>query len=140
MNWTTSAHHDTSASPETVFAVWQDVTNWPAWDQSLVAATLDGAFAAGVTGTIHPAGFPEPLPMTITAVEPGCGFTDATPLGELTLTFGHLVAPADGGARITVTVTVDGPGADEMGPNVADDLPESLAALAAEAERRHLSR
>jgi hypothetical protein len=137
MSWTTE--HQTTAAAESVFALWADVLGWPAWDASLIATTADDPFEAGTTGTLHPEGIPQPLPFTITAVEDGRGFIDETWLGELALRFRHRVEPTSSGSRITVAVEASGPGADEVGPAVAADLPESVAALAAAAERRTLT-
>jgi len=128
--WTTEHTHDSTAAPQAVFALWADVQGWPAWDASLVAATLDGPFAAGTTGTLHPQGMPEPIAFDITAVEPGAGFADETRLGPLVLRFTHRVEPREGGSRIVVSIEADGPDADRIGPAVAGDLPESVAALA----------
>ena len=136
--WHTEHTHDTPASPEAVFALWADVEGWPAWDASLVATTLDGPFAAGSTGTLHPQGMPEPIAFTITAVEEGSGFADETRLGPLVLRFRHRVEPRGEGARIVVEIEAEGPDADQVGPAVAADLPESVAALAAAAQARTL--
>jgi hypothetical protein len=136
--WQTEHTHETPASPEAVFALWADVPSWPAWDASLVATTLDGPFAAGTAGTLHPQGMPEPIPFVITAVDDGSGFADETRLGPLALRFGHRVEPRGAGARIVVTVEAEGPDADQVGPAVAADLPESVAALAAAAQARTL--
>jgi hypothetical protein len=136
--WHTEHTHDTPASPEAVFALWADVPSWPAWDASLVATTLDGPFAAGTAGTLHPQGMPEPIAFTITAVEEGRGFADETRLGPLVLRFRHRIAPRGEGARIVVEIEAEGPDADQVGPAVAADLPESVAALAAAAQGRTL--
>jgi hypothetical protein len=136
--WHTEHTHDTPAAPEAVFALWADVEGWPAWDASLVATTLDGPFAAGSTGTLHPQGMPEPIAFTITAVEEGRGFADETRLGPLVLRFRHRIAPRGEGARIVVEIEAEGPDADQVGPAVAADLPESVAALAAAAQGRTL--
>ena len=40
-----------------------------------------------------------------------------------------------GGPCIVVSIEADGPDADQVGPAVAEDLPESVAALAAAAMR-----
>jgi Polyketide cyclase / dehydrase and lipid transport len=138
MVWETDHTLETEASPEAVFAVWADVEGWPGWDASLVATTLDGPFAAGTTGTLHPQGMPEPVAFTITAVDEGAGFADETRLGPLVLRFTHRAEPHFGGARITVTIAAEGPDADQVGPAVAADLPESVAALAAAALGRTL--
>lgn len=136
--WQTEHTHDTPAAPEDVFALWADVESWPTWDASLIATTLDGPFAAGTAGTLHPQGMPEPIAFLITAVEDGAGFADETRLGPLALRFRHRVERRGGGSRIVVTVEAEGPDADTIGPAVASDLPESVAALAAAAQARTL--
>jgi hypothetical protein len=128
--WRTEHTHDSDAAPEAVFALWADVEGWPAWDASLIAAALEGPFAAGTTGTLHPHGMPEPIAFALTAVEPGAGFADETRLGPIVLRFEHRVEPRGAGSRIVVSVEAEGPDADQVGPAVADDLPESVAALA----------
>ncbi|HKV69361.1 MAG TPA: SRPBCC family protein, partial [Gaiellales bacterium] len=125
--WKTEHTHDSSATPEAVFALWADVDGWPSWDASLIATTLDGPFAAGTTGTLHPLGMLEPIAFTLTAVEDGAGFADETRLGPLVLRFSHRVEPRPGGSRIVVSIEADGPDAGQVGPAVAEDLPESVA-------------
>jgi hypothetical protein len=136
--WSTEHDRRTDATPEDVFAVWADVPGWPTWDHSLISTTLDGTFAAGTTGTLHPEGAPSPIPFTITAVEPGRGFEDETMLGPLALRFSHQVQPDGDGARITVRIEAEGPDEAQFGPMVAADLPESLEALAGAAEGRRV--
>ena len=136
--WQTEHTHDTSAAAEHAFALWADVERWPIWDASLLAATLDGPFAAGTAGTLHPEGMPEPIAFVITAVDDGAGFADETRLGPLALRFSHRVQRHGAGCRILVTVEAEGPDADRVGPAVAADLPESVAALAAAAEAHTL--
>jgi polyketide cyclase/dehydrase/lipid transport protein len=138
MLWETEHTLTTEATPEAVFAVWADVEGWPRWDASLIATTLDGPFAAGTTGTLHPQGMPEPVAFTITAVDEGAGFADETRLGPLVLRFTPRVEPHGTGAQITVAIAAEGPDADRVGPAVATDLPESVAALAAAAQGRTL--
>jgi hypothetical protein len=138
MLWSTEHAHETDAAPAAVFALWADVEGWPEWDASLIATTLAGPFAAGSTGTLHPEGMPEPIAFTLTSVDDGAGFADETRLGPLALRFTHRVEPTASGARIVVTVEAEGPDADQVGPAVAADLPESVAALAAAAGARTL--
>ena len=42
----------TSATPESIWRVWTDVTNWKAWDSGLKDAFLDEPFKLYATGTI----------------------------------------------------------------------------------------
>jgi Polyketide cyclase / dehydrase and lipid transport len=136
--WQTEYTHQTPAAPGDVFALWADVESWPTWDASLVATTLDGPFAAGTAGTLRPQGMPEPIAFLITAVEAGAGFADETRLGPLALRFRNRVERHGSGSRIIVSVEAEGPDADRIGPAVASDLPESVAALAAAAQARTL--
>lgn len=128
--WKTEHTHESAAAPEAVFALWVDVERWPSWDASLIATTLNGPFAAGTTGTLHPQGMPEPIAFTLTAVEAGAGFADETRLGPLVLRFDHRVELRPGGSCIVVSIEAEGPDAEQIGPAVAEDLPESAAALA----------
>ena len=133
--WTTEHSMETTASAETVYALYADVAAWPGWDESVELAELDGPFVAGSAGRMRPAGV-ETLPFTLLWAEPGRGFTDETPFMGHVLRFVHLLEPAaDGGTRITHRVEIEGPAAAEMGPNVASDLPDAMAALVAAAER-----
>ena len=133
--WKTEHTHESVAAPEAVFAPWADVEGWPAWDASLIATTLDGPFAAGTTGTLHPQGMPGPIAFEITAVEPGAGFADETRLGPLVLRFRLGGAGRGGGWGFVVSFVAEAPDAEQVGPAVAEDLPESVAALAGAAMR-----
>lgn len=133
--WTTTATCDTRATPAAVWAIWSDVDAWTSFDESLDGATLDGPFATGTTGTISPTGMGT-LPFTVTAVTDGESYSDEAAMGPVSVRFHHRVDARDEGARITVTVEVDGPDDERVGPMVAEDLPRSLRALAQEAERR----
>jgi len=125
----------TSAGPDAVWALYADVAAWLTWDHGLEAVELDGPFTAGTTGRITPHGM-DTLPFTITWAEPGRGFSDETPAMGHVLRFIHEIqAMPGGGARVTHRVEVEGPAADEMGPNVTGDTPEAVAALVAMAER-----
>lgn len=58
MHWTFEHTEDTVASPESIWALWSDVTTWPVWDAGVDSVTLEGAFAAGTKGMLKPAGGP----------------------------------------------------------------------------------
>jgi hypothetical protein len=126
---------ETTASAEAVWALYADVSAWLAWDRGLDAVEIDGPFTAGTTGRITPAGMGT-LPFTLTWVEPTRGFADETPAMGHVLRFIHdIAALPGGGARITHRVEIQGPAADDLGPNVTGDTPEAMANLAALAER-----
>jgi hypothetical protein len=127
---------ETSASPERLWALYADVPAWTAWDRGLDRVEIDGPLAAGSTGRITPSGM-EVLPFTVTWAEEGRGFTDETPAMGHVLRFTHLLdALPGGGTRVTHRVEVEGPAADEIGPNVTGDTPAAVAQLVAMAEGR----
>lgn len=127
------------ASPETVFAIYADVAGWPAWDPDTRAARIDGPFADGTRGRLAPAkGFP--VPMRLSSVEPGRGFTVVSPVLFSTMVFTHALRPAPAGVHVTHGVAFHGPFAwflrRLVGPRVRAGLPVTLRHLKAHAERR----
>lgn len=50
-----------SASPESIWAQWSDVTTWPVWDRGVEYVSLEGPFAVGTKGTLKPACGPRAL-------------------------------------------------------------------------------
>jgi hypothetical protein len=126
---------ETTASPEAVWALYADVTAWLTWDHGLDAVEIDGSLVAGATGRITPSGM-DTLPFTVTWAEPGRGFSDETPAMGHVLRFFHEIDNLPGGrTRVTHRVEIEGPAADEMGPNVTGDTPEAMAVLVALAEQ-----
>jgi hypothetical protein len=124
----------TTADPHAVWTLWADPATWPSWDPSVVAVALDGPFDAGTTGTMTLAG-PVDVPLVLGVVEPGRRYLDELRLGDLVIRIDHVVEPQDaGGSAITVTTTVEGPGADDVGPMVTAEAPLALAALTEAAE------
>ncbi len=143
--WTFEYEHPTTAAREAVWALWSDVARWPEWDDDLDAVSLDGDFSAGTSGTLTPKGI-GPLEFTITAAEPGRGYSDETLLPGAVLRFEHELLPAESGTVIRQRVTMDGPSANdyfaELGPKIILDVPTALARLAdrAGAERAERAR
>lgn len=135
--WSISATTTTRASVECVWDVYRDVANWPRWDAGLARYQPEGPFATGTPGVLQPVGGPE-LPFTLTLVEPGRRFVDRTPLGPETAIVGrHELTPDGEGARITHTVEIEGPDAEEMARTLAftqEELRQTVEALARFAE------
>jgi hypothetical protein len=63
------------------------------------------------------------------AVEPGARYLDRLTIGDLVIRIDHEVVAEPGGAAITVRTTIEGPGADDLGPMVTRDTPRALATL-----------
>ena len=137
--WTTEHSIETAASPESVWRIWADVPGWPEWNADIERIELSGPFASGSTITMTPLGA-EPVELRIRdAVEPK-QFVDEADLGEIVVRTSHRVDRATPDrSRIVYRMEISGPAADtvgpELGPQISGDFPETLAALAARAER-----
>jgi hypothetical protein len=122
-----------SASPAAVWALWSDPGTWPDWDPAVRAVALDGPFAEGTTGRMTLTGGVE-APVLLEVVDDGRRYRDRLTLGDLVIRIDHLVEPADGGSEITVATTIEGPGAEDVGPMVTTDAPTAMARLVELAE------
>lgn len=125
----------TSASPADVWALWSDPGTWHQWDPAVRSVALEGHFAEGAAGMMELAG-PMEAPFVLEIVEPGARFLDRLTIGDLVIRIDHVVVAAGDGAEVTVRTTIEGPGAEEIGPVVTQDTPRALEALTALAEGR----
>jgi uncharacterized protein YndB with AHSA1/START domain len=132
--WTTQETIETTARPEDVWALWEDVAGWPRWNAGVERAELSGSFAPGGTITMHPPG-QDPIELTIVeAVEPE-RFVDQAELGPIVVRTEHRSERIDGGRlRVVYRMEITGPPADtmgpEIGPQITADFPDVLRALA----------
>lgn len=118
-----------TASAEAVWALWSDPATWADWDPAVVAVALDGPFVAGTAGVMTLTG-PVELPVTLEQVEEGHRYLDQLTMGDLVIRIDHVVtAGADGGCEVTVSTTIEGPGAEDIGPMVTNDAPLAMARL-----------
>ncbi|WP_290049643.1 SRPBCC family protein [Amycolatopsis solani] len=130
-------HSETSTAPAAaIWPLWADTTRWPEWDAGVRSVVVDGPFTAGTSGTMTMDGMP-PIPFTLTEVTEGRSFTDETRLPDSFLRFEHVLTDVEGGTRITYRVTVDGP--EGFGPQVTEDTPDAMQALAKLAEASSLT-
>ena len=76
------ASHSTTAqvSRESVWSLWQDVGNWPKWDQDLTSSELVGSFRNGDKVRMIPKEGP-PFEITFTSVREGEQFSNEADLG-----------------------------------------------------------
>lgn len=141
--WTTKASVSSSVTPTSLWALWQDVSNWKDWDDSLEASALSGEFSAGASGTLHPKGSPHALPFTLLKVTPLKSFSNEAALPGATLHFSHQLEETESGTLVTRQVTISGPAwqeyAKRMGTELEHGLPQTVAALARLAEERQAS-
>jgi Polyketide cyclase / dehydrase and lipid transport len=129
---------ETDVAPEAIWARYDDVTTWPSWDAQAEKITRDGPFQAGTTGTMKFMG-QDPLAYRLAKVEPLREFVDETPAGPLLVRVSHLLEPvAAGRLRITYSAEIEGPeeAAQQVGPMITADFPETMASLVALAKER----
>src|SRR5262249_11574684 len=104
------AHATTTATPERIFAIWADMTQWPEWNSDTEWVRLDGSFVQGARGRLKPAGAPS-VAFVVERLEHGSVFVDASRLVGARLVFDHrvnAVVDQPGAVRITVSITMDG--------------------------------
>jgi len=134
--WRAEHSVDADATPEAIWARFRDVAGWTQWNAGIETIALDGPFAAGTWFTMKPPG-QEALRSRLVEVRENDAFVDETRVDELVVTVAHRLAPlAAGRTRVTYSVEAVGPGASEIGPAIASDLPDVLAALVAIVENK----
>ena len=127
---------ETSATADTIWRIFMDVPGWKTWNAGIEHIALDGPFSTGTWFTMKPPG-EEPLRSKLVEVRENACFVDETRIGDLAITVAHrLESLGAGRTRITYAVEAVGPDAAEIGPAVASDFPEVLAALVKLAEGR----
>ena len=97
-----------NTTPERVFALYEDVTNWHQWDPDVSAASLCGPFTAGTIGRLQPTKGPE-TKIRIVSVERNKSFTVQSRLPLCTMTVEHELLPVNNSTRIVHRVSFNGP-------------------------------
>lgn len=124
----------TTATPAAVWALWSDIGSWPGWDPGVQQVVLEGHFAQGAVGTMMLTG-DVPATFVLEVVEPGARYLDRLSVGDLIIRIDHEVRAVGDGAEVTVRTTIEGPGAEDLGPMVVDATPQAIAALIEMAEQ-----
>jgi Polyketide cyclase / dehydrase and lipid transport len=128
----------TTATPAQVWSIWSDVGSWHCWDPAVQQVALEGHFAEGAAGTmVLTSGVQAPFVLEI--VEPCARYLDRLTMGDLVIRIDHTVRAVEAGSEITVRTTIEGPGAEDIGPKIIDGTPRSLEALAEMAEQQQLA-
>ncbi len=87
-----------AAPRKAVFAVYEDVSSWPEWDEGLFAVSLPGGLAVGSSGWLQPAGGPR-AKITVTEVAAGRSFTVESRLPLCRMIFTHSLEDEGAGTR-----------------------------------------
>lgn len=123
---------ETTASPEAIWEIWQDVTNWSTWDHDIEFSTINGPFKTGMTGTLKPKG--GPLVYTkLTAVEPKKLFINEAKLPLARIIVSHFLTESNGKIHVTHQIEMTGPlaffFAFVIGRNMKKNLPQTMTAM-----------
>ncbi|MGI8904098.1 MAG: SRPBCC family protein [Solirubrobacteraceae bacterium] len=124
---------DTSASAQSIWSLYEDVSTWPRWDAGAEEVTREGEFVQGSSGTMKFIG-QDPLPYRLTKVEPFREFIDETLAGPVTVRVSHKLTPLTAERlRITYRAEIYGPTeqAQQIGPAITADFPDTVASLIA---------
>ena len=114
---------ESTASAALAWSAWTAVDSWP--DGDLIEhARIDGPFEMGSQITSQLRGFPETT-STVTLVDRPRRWVNEATMGDLTMTYDHVIEDTPTGCRLTESLVVTGPQAEE----VAAMLREPLAAL-----------
>ncbi|MFJ6130410.1 SRPBCC family protein [Streptomyces griseoviridis] len=127
--WNHEVSADTEAPLEAVWAQYVDLNGWPKWNPGTQKIELKGAFATGSEGVITSAAYGD-VPFKLASVVDKESFVIESPVNEdvVLRTSCHVAALPSGGARITHRVELEGPGSEQMGATLGEDLSKNLAA------------
>jgi hypothetical protein len=137
--WTNEHSIETTASAEAIWRLWADVPGWPDWIGDIEHIEISGPFAAGSTISMTPTG-QEPVELRIAEASEPEQFVDEADLGDAVVRTIHRVERVDDERnRIVYRMEISGSAGDrlgpQIGPEISGDFPETLAALAKQAER-----
>ena len=127
--WTTEHTVEVAARPEQVWEAWTKVACWPQWNGDIAGIEFTGPFAAGGTidMTVQDG---DVITLRLAEVANGERFVDEATVAGTVLRTVHAVSPLDGrGSRVVYRMEADGPAAEQIGPAVSADFPETLQAL-----------
>lgn len=128
---------ETKASPEDIWAIWQDVKNWNTWDHGIEYSHIDSPFEKGTTGILKPKG--GPLVRTkLTCVEPLKRFVDESKLFLARIIVSHYITKSDNKTFVTHQIEMTGPlaflFAYLIGRTMKKNLPQEMEAMVKKAE------
>ena len=131
--WSTQYTAETDAAPEAVWAALRDLHSGVRLSDNSDAFELHGPFAVGTEISVTPQG-QDTFRSVIIELEEPTAYADRTEFGGLILTFRHTLSPLPaGGTQVTHQLHIDGPDADqagpELGPQISEDFPAAMADL-----------
>ncbi|UBV41497.1 SRPBCC family protein [Deinococcus taeanensis] len=136
--WNEQFTATSTAAPERLYALWADVTTWPAWNADVTRAELHGPFATN--SVIHMTTGDGTLELRLADVRANEQFTDEVLMDGLTIRTTHQLQRLPGGhTQVTYALQITGENAaqvgPELGPAITHDFPQTIAALIRHAEQ-----
>lgn len=132
----------TNTKPEVVWKIWENVSDWPKWDDELESVKLNGKFETGGTGVLVPKGGAK-VNFTLTEVIPGKSFTDVSKLPLCKLTFIHSLETIGDKTYLTHDVSMSGPLTflfyNIIGRKIQKFLPTAMKQLVKMAEQEEIN-
>lgn len=130
--WTTSVTATTELPVASVWSALEALHKGTATYDGADRFELHGPFAAGSDVDVTPVG-QQTFRSTIIELDAPHLYADRTEYEGLILTFRHRLAETATGTTVTHELEIDGPGADEvgpeLGPQISSDFGESLESL-----------
>jgi uncharacterized protein YndB with AHSA1/START domain len=135
--WTVEHSAETDVAPERIWRAWTEVERWPEWNGDIAEIGFDGRFEAGSAITMTPKD-QEPVTLRIAEARPKELFVDEADLaGTIIRTVHRIDRVGDGRSRVVYALEADGPLAEELGPAISADFPETIAGLLRHAAADH---
>ncbi|MCA3694024.1 SRPBCC family protein [Aquidulcibacter sp.] len=120
------------AKPETVFALYQDVRNWPQWDEEVLEVSLPEGLTPNTRGWLKPRSGPKAQIKVVSVTQP-TQFRVESGLPGCTMGFDHHLEATTLGTRVTHGVYFKGPTSflfkRLIGPSLRRGLPVTLQGL-----------
>jgi hypothetical protein len=130
--WSTEYTAHTSLSAAVVWAALRALHEGRLTYEGCDEFVLHGPFAVGTRVSVTPEG-QETFDSTIVDLVEGSTYADETVFDDLVLRFRHTLVPDGEGTNVTHRLEIDGPSADEvgpeLGPQISGDFPESMQRL-----------
>ena len=97
-----------NSTPEHIFSLYKNVSNWNFWDKEVKESSLSGPFTEGSMGSLTPKKGPKSK-ILLSKVEENKSFTVESKLPLCTMYFEHVLAPTDNGVLVTHRAKFEGP-------------------------------
>ena len=116
---------ETTATPEEVWEIWQDVANWNQWDPTVERSLLKGPFSNGTMGILKLKNEPEVL-LRLAQVFPYTMFTSESNLFLAKVLFTHELEEKEGKTWISTQIDIKGLLSPIWAYTLGDKLKENL--------------